>query len=154
MFRMQHLHAIAGILAVAAIAVIMHRHFATASTKEGLTSGADGTVSEQLQKTTKGLDGGAELMSGIAHIQKNKSDVQAAVAAYKTFLQNAIAAGVVTLAAKTGEDLNALTDGDSATQKTLTEMAVMKSQLDYVAISESVLGGGLPAVGKTKGGWM
>lgn len=151
---MQYLHAIAGLLAVAGIAVIVHRNLAKKSTIEGLTAGASGTVAEQLQQTTRGLDGGAELMSSVAHIQKNKTDVQAAVAAYKTFLQNSISAGVITLATKTGDDLSSLTDGDSKTQKALSEMAIMKSQLDYVAITENVLGGGLPAVGKPKGGWM
>lgn len=153
MCRMKYLHAIAGLLAIAAITVVVHKVVAGRSTLEGLTAGADGTVSEQLQNTTKGLDGGAELMSGIAHLQKNKSDVEAVVAAYKTFLQSSIAAGVVTLATKTGNDLSALTEGDSKTQKTISEMEIMKNQLDYIAITESVLGGNLPAVGKPKGGW-
>ena len=122
---------------------------------EGLESGNNGTVADQLQKNTKALDGGAEMFMNMAHLDKNKSDVATQIKSYKTWLQNAITMGVQAAADGSAKSMEYLTSGKSDVTTQLKDMAIFKQQLDYVAIAEQVLGGQMPVLPKSKsGGWM
>jgi len=130
---------------------------ATGKVIEGLESGDNGggTASDQLQQATKGLDGGAEMYYNIAQLDKNKSDVDALVKAYKTWLQNGIAAGVVILAKGSSKSLEYLTSGKKEVVTAMADLAIFKQQLDYVAIAEQVMGGRVPVLPKSNGGgWL
>ena len=144
---MKYLHAIAGLLAIAAVYVIAVRP--AFITKEGLENGTQGTVSEQLKAATKGLDGATELMAGMSGMEKDKDDVKLTLTAYKAFLQNSLAAGVITLAEKTSKNMNAVVSPSSDVQSTLNEMAIMKKQLDYVSIAEQLFNDSAPMTSKS-----
>lgn len=143
---MQYLHAVAAVLAIAAIGVVMHNN-GKSKTVEGLTSSADGTVAEQMKKAIKGLDGGSEMMADISGVTKDKADVKSLVSAYKTYLQNTLLMAVAIVASKTGSNLSAVTQPDTDMQQTLKEMAVLKDQLKYVEIAEKTFDGTLPGTG-------
>ena len=65
-----------GIIAVV-IVTTLYNHIAKGNVPviEGLESGNNGTISDQLKAATKALDGGTELMSDVADLSKNKTEV-------------------------------------------------------------------------------
>ena len=151
---MRTLHIVASLLVVAALGMLAY-NAASGKVIEGLESGTNGTVADQLQKSTKALDGGAEMFMNMAHIDKNKSDVATQVKSYKTWLQHAITMGVQGAADGSAKSMEYLTSGKSDVTTLLKDMAIFKQQLDYVAIAEQVLGGQMPVLPKSKGGgWL
>lgn len=148
---------ILGTIIAAVIVTTMYNHIVKKKTPviEGLDSGNEGTISDQLKAATKGLDGGAELMSNFADLSKNKTEVIELVAAYKSFLKNGITAGVVLTATSVGKDMGALTDGTTETKQRDNDLRTYKAQLDYVAIAEEIINGNTPIIsGKKVGGWL
>ena len=88
-----------------------------------------------------------------AGLDKNKSDVQALIASYKTWLQNGITSGIVFNAKGSAKSMDYLTNGKKEINTALADMEIFKQQLDYVAIVEQAIGGRVPVLPKSKSGF-
>ena len=148
---------ILGAIVAAVVVTTLYNHVAKGKSPviEGLESGSDGTISDQLKAATKALDGGTELMSEVADLSKNKTEVTELIASYRSYLKHSIAAGVILNATSVSKDLGALTDGSTEAKKRENDLSVYKKQLDYVAIADEIVNGNPPVIsGKKAGGWM
>ena len=154
---METIHMILGAIVAAVLVTSVYNHVTNGknSVIEGLESGSNGTISDQLKAATKALDGGTELMSEVADLSKNKTEVTELIAAYKSYLKHSIAAGVILNATSVSKDLGALTDGSTEAKQRENDLRVYKTQLDYVATAEEIVNGSPPVIsGKKAGGWL
>lgn len=154
---MKSMHIILGAIVAIVVVTTLYNHFSKIKTSivEGLDSGSDGTISDQLKEATKGLDGASELMRNIGDLTKNKTEVTELIASYKSFLKNGITAGVVLTATGASKDINSLTSGSSEAKQRENDLSIYKKQLDYVGIAEEIVNGGMPIIsGKKMGGWL
>lgn len=148
---------ILGAIIAAVIVTTLYNHIAKGNIPviEGLSSGSDGTISDQLKAATKALDGGTEMMSDVADLSKNKTEVTELIAAYRSYLKHSIAAGVILNATSVSKDLGSLTDGSTEAKQRESDLRVYKTQLDYVAIADEIVNGNPPVIsGKKAGGWL
>lgn len=145
-----------GIIAVV-IVTTLYNHIAKGNVPviEGLESGNNGTISDQLKGATNALDGGTELMSDVADLSKNKTEVTELIAAYRSYLKHSITAGVILNATSVSKDLGALTNGSTEAKQRESDLRVYKTQLDYVAIADEIVNGNPPVIsGKKASGWL
>lgn len=145
-----------GIIA-AVIVTTLYNHIVKGNVPviEGLDSGNNGTISDQLKGATNALDGGTEMMSDVADLSKNKTEVIELIAAYRSYLKHSITAGVILNATSVSKDLGALTDGSTEAKQRENDLNVYKKQLDYVAIADEIVNGNPPVIsGKKAGRWL